>query len=69
MAEPTENIDVIHRLKNHLAIIVGFCDLLISETDDDDPKRKDLLEVHTAAREAMALMPEIARRAQKGEHT
>jgi hypothetical protein len=68
MSEPTKEIDVIHRLKNHLAIIVGFCDLLIAECDDNDPKRADLVEVHTAAREAMALMPEVARLASKGEH-
>ena len=64
----TESVDVIHRLKNHIAIIVGFCDLLIAESADDDPRRADLLEVHTAAREAMALMPEVARLADKGEH-
>ena len=68
MSEPKKEIDVIHRLKNHLAIIVGFCDLLIAESADDDPRRADLVEVHTAAREAMALMPEVARLANKGEH-
>jgi hypothetical protein len=53
--------DVIHQLKNHLAVIVGFCDLLIAETPDDDSRKADLLDVHKAARDAMALMPEVTR--------
>jgi hypothetical protein len=61
------NVDVIHRLKNHIAIIVGFTELLIAECADDDPKRADLLEVQKAAHEAMAVLPEVVRRAQQGE--
>jgi len=53
--------DVIHQLKNHLAVIVGFCDLLIAETADDDSRKADLLDVHKAARDAMALMPDVTR--------
>jgi hypothetical protein len=56
------NAQLVHQLKNHLAIIVGFCDLLISDTPDGDPRKADLLDVHKAARDAMAVMPEIARR-------
>lgn len=56
------NEQVVHQLKNHLAIIVGFCDLLIADTPDSDPRKADLLEVHKAARDAMAVMPEITRR-------
>jgi len=37
----SEAVNVIHRLKNHIAIIVGFVDLLISECPDDDPKRAE----------------------------
>jgi hypothetical protein len=61
MTEPT-NAQVVHLLKNHLAVIVGFCDLLIADTPDSDPRKADLLEVHKAARDAMAVMPEVARR-------
>jgi hypothetical protein len=67
MDEPTTGTDVIHRLKNHIAIIVGFCDLLLAEVPEGDPHRADILEVHKAGREAMALMPEVARRVQQGE--
>ena len=60
--EPLKESDVIHRLKNHLCIIVGFCDLLLAEFPSDDPRRADLIEVHKAALEAMAVMPEVATR-------
>ena len=61
MAEPT-NDQLIHQLKNQLSIIVGFCDLLIADTPEDDPRKKDLHEVHKAARQAIAAIPEVARR-------
>jgi hypothetical protein len=65
MSEP-ESIDIIHRLKNHLAIIVGYCDLLIPEFEEGDRRRADFLEVHKAGQEAMALIPELARRIRDG---
>jgi uncharacterized protein (DUF2342 family) len=61
VAEPS-NEQLVHQLKNHLAIIVGFCDLVIADTLDDDPRMQDLRELHDAARQAMAAMPEVARR-------
>jgi hypothetical protein len=60
-------VDIIHRLKNDIAIIVGFCDLMLSEGPKDDPRRADLIEVQKAAHDAMALMPEVARRLQEGD--
>jgi hypothetical protein len=65
MTEPPTD-DVLHRLKNHIAVIVGYCDLLVAEFAEDDPHRADLLEVHKAGREAMALLPDVARRIQNG---
>ena len=63
MTDPPEREpDLLHQFKNHLGIIVGFCDLLLSELPDDDPKRADLLEVQQAGRAAMALVPELAKR-------
>ena len=61
MTEPT-NDQLVHQLKNHLAIVVGFCDLLIADTPEDDPRHADLRELFDAAREAMAVVPEVARR-------
>ena len=54
--------DLIHRLKNHLCIVVGFCELMLADCPDDDPRRADLVEVQKAARDAMELMPEVTRR-------
>jgi hypothetical protein len=61
MAEPG-NAQVVHQLKNHLAVIVGYCDLLLADTPAADPRRADLLDIYKAARDAMAVMPEVARR-------
>ena len=56
------NDQVIHQLKNHLAVIVGFTDLLIAGVPEGDRQAADLHEVHRAARQAMAVLPEVARR-------
>jgi hypothetical protein len=56
------NDQVLHQLKNHLAIIVGFTDLLIADMPEGDRHAADLREVHQAARQAMGVLPEIARR-------
>ena len=61
-AETKSEPDLIHRLKNHICIIVGFCELLIAEWPDGDPRRDDVMEIHKAAQAAMAMMPEVANR-------
>ena len=48
---------VIHRLKNKLAIILGFCDLLVSELPEGDRHRADVLEIQQAARLALLELP------------
>jgi hypothetical protein len=60
--EPLKESDVIHRLKNHLCIVVGFCELLLADTESDDRRRADLQEIHKAAQDAIKMMPEIASR-------
>lgn len=44
-----------HTIKNHLAVIVGFCELLLADTPQDDPRHTDLQEMHRSARALMAL--------------
>ena len=56
--EPPE----LHQLKNHLAIIIGFCDLVIGDMRLDDPKRGDIQEMRKAAQAALVLLPDIASR-------
>jgi hypothetical protein len=56
------NDQLVHELKNHLAVIVGYCDLLMAATPGEDARKADLIEVHKAASDAMAAMLEVARR-------
>ena len=44
-----------HTVKNHLAVILGFCELLIGDTPPEDPRRADLEEVHRSARALMEI--------------
>lgn len=64
MSEPESKPEgeLIHRLKNHLCIVVGFCDLLVADFPADDRRRADLMEIHKAASDAMAMMDEVAAR-------
>ena len=61
MSEPARESEVIHRLKNHLCLVVGFCELIVADGAQDDPRRRDRLEVLTAAQDAAAMMPEVSR--------
>ena len=61
MSKPQREPEVIHRLKNYLCIVVGFCELILEDFPQDDRRRGDLLEVQKAARDAVAMMPEVSR--------
>jgi hypothetical protein len=50
---------LIHAFKNHLAVIMGFCELLIAECPEG-ALRDDLGEIHRATSAAIALMPQLA---------
>ena len=65
--DPERDSEVIHRLKNHLAIIVGFADLVVAEAAADDPRRADLLEIQKAARDAIAMMADVDKRLRRRE--
>jgi hypothetical protein len=56
------NIDPasVHRIKNQLAIITGFCDLLLGDMAADDPRRADVIQIQTAGRSALSELPPIA---------
>ena len=55
------NIDPVkvHRLKNQLAIILGFCELLLEDVPDGDHSRPDLLQIQLAARSALGELPPL----------
>jgi signal transduction histidine kinase len=45
-----------HDLKNHLAIVLGYAELLLQEADPGDPRRADFEEIHRAASAALELV-------------
>jgi hypothetical protein len=45
----------LHDMKNHLAIVLGFSELLLGQLAEDHPMRADLMEIHEAAQEAVDL--------------
>lgn len=45
-----------HDVKNQLAIILGFSELLLADMPDDDPRRPDLAEIRGATEIAMQLV-------------
>jgi hypothetical protein len=45
-----------HALKNHLAIILGYAELLLQDSAADDPRRADFEEIYRAAVEAVKLV-------------
>jgi hypothetical protein len=53
------NDQLVHELKNHFAVVVGFCDLLLTELPEDDPKRADLQQMQQAEHAAVALLPNL----------
>jgi hypothetical protein len=50
----------VHRIKNQLSIIMGFCDLLLGNMADDDPRRPDVIQIQTAGRSALNDLPPLS---------
>ena len=48
-----------HDFKNQLAIILGFAEILLAEAAADDPRRRDLEEIHKAAGAALDLLARV----------
>ena len=64
MPQPPDDHEdqVVHNLKNHLAIIIGFSDLMLSEMPEDHPHRHDMTEINNAARDALAEIRSLRRK-------
>lgn len=52
------NPDLVHALRNHLAVILGFIELLIEDTSPNDRHRGDYQEIHKAATAALRVLTE-----------
>jgi hypothetical protein len=48
--------EAVHALSNHLAVIVGFIELVLTETRPDDPRHGDLVEIRNAAHECARIV-------------
>jgi hypothetical protein len=57
-----QNAVLLHQLRNKLSIIVGFCDLLLSDLSVADPKKAEVNEIRSAGLAALALLPELSSR-------
>ncbi len=44
-----------HTIKNHLAVIAGYCELLLSDMSGDDPRHADVQEIDRSVRALIAL--------------
>jgi hypothetical protein len=51
-----DEADFEHALKNYIAIILGYADLLLDDMAPDDPRLPDVREIHKAATAAVALL-------------
>jgi len=48
--------DTEHMLRNYLAIVVGYAELLLQDAAHDDPRRSDFEEIYKAASAAVQLI-------------
>jgi len=48
--------DAEHALRNYLAIVLGYAELLLQDAADDDPRRDDYEEIRRAATAAVQLI-------------
>jgi hypothetical protein len=49
----------VHRLKNQLAIILGFCELLLGDLPEGDLRRLDVIRIQDAGKSALAELPPL----------
>ena len=54
--------DTEHAVKNHVAVIVGFSELLLAQIGPEDSRHNDVAEIHRAARQLMTIFRREGRR-------
>lgn len=45
-----------HTLRNQIAIVIGYCELLLGTLEANNPAREDIAEMEKAARTAMTML-------------
>lgn len=53
--------EILHKFRNHLAIVVSFADLLLVDLPKEDTHRPDVVEIHKSARAALALLDDLSK--------
>jgi hypothetical protein len=53
---PLLDSKALHALSNHLAVILGFIELVLQETPPEDARRSDLIEIRDAAVHAAEIL-------------
>jgi hypothetical protein len=48
--------EAVHTLSNHLAVILGFVELILADMTPDDPRHADLVEIRQAAHECARIV-------------
>ena len=56
---------LVHDLRNLVAVIIQYCELIPDETGDPDAVKADIQEIRTAAERALVLIEKIPRPAQQ----
>jgi len=51
--------ELVHELRNLLAVVVNYCELIADETADPEAIKADVQEIRTAAERALALTEKI----------
>jgi len=51
--------ELVHELRNLLAVVVNYCELIAEETGDPEAIKADLKEIRTAAERALDLTDHI----------
>jgi signal transduction histidine kinase len=57
--EPSRQSEALHELNNQLTVIIGFSELLLESTPENDPRRADVIEIRNAARAALSIAPKL----------
>jgi len=56
---------LVHDLRNLVAVIIQYCELIPDETGDPDAVKADIQEIRTAAERAIVLIEQIPRPAKQ----
>jgi chemotaxis regulatin CheY-phosphate phosphatase CheZ len=56
---PARESETLHQLKNHLGLILTYCELVLECTDASDRRHQDVVMIQQAAQRAMTLVPEL----------